>query len=511
MTTTTTAPANPTAVVLSGLTGWELTDAHAAAAHGLADRITRPCFGDWLTDAGRIGGCTQPVRLIGEVLTIGAGGQVLDRFHTDALPDRVLYKPCGTRRASLCPACAEVYRWDTYQLIKAGLAGGKGVPTTVAGHPAVFATLTAPSFGVVHHRVTNRSGTVKPCRPRRDKPTCPHGRALWCNHLHHEHDRRVGQPLCLDCYDHTHQAVWNYACPQLWDRTITRLRRLIRIQLGPTLAARVRVRYAKVAEVQARGVIHLHALIRVDGYDPDAILPPPTLRVDDLELPTLDGDALATLIRQSATSIGLRTPAHVDESDGWPIVWGQQLDTTVIRTGLPGDQLTERHVAGYLAKYATKTTEAAGAVIRRLTPNTIDTWANQHTHIGRLIDACWHIGRPDPHLHPDQQGDRPYRRIRTWAHMLGFRGHFATKSRRYSTTMSALRAARRPGNRTDPNRPRAYTRADADRDDDFDEETTLIIARWQYTGTGWLSTGDAALALMAANAARARRPAEPTH
>ena len=135
----------------------------------------------------------------------------------------------------------------------------------------MFATLTAPSFGVVHHRVTSRSGTLKPCRPRRDKPTCRHGRALWCNHLHHEHDRRIGQPLCLDCYDHTHQAVWNYACPQLWDRTITRLRRLIRHQLGPTLAARVRIRYAKVAEVQARGVIHLHALIRVDGYDPDRL------------------------------------------------------------------------------------------------------------------------------------------------------------------------------------------------------------------------------------------------
>jgi hypothetical protein len=95
--------------------------------------------------------------------------------------------------------------------------------------------------------------------------------------------------------------------------------------------------------------------------------------------------------------------------------------------------------------------------------------------------------------------------------MLGFRGHFATKSRRYSTTMTALRAARRPGNRTDPNRPRAYTRADADRDDDLDEETTLLIARWQYTGTGWLTTGDAARALMAANAARARRPAQTTY
>jgi hypothetical protein len=51
------------------------------------------------------------------------------------------------RRASVCPPCAETYRADTYQLIRAGLVGGKGVPETVTGHPCVFATFTAPSFG----------------------------------------------------------------------------------------------------------------------------------------------------------------------------------------------------------------------------------------------------------------------------------------------------------------------------------------------------------------------------
>jgi hypothetical protein len=32
--------------------------------------------------------------------------------------------------------------------------------------------------------------------------------------------------------------------------------------------------------------------------------------------------------------------------------------------------------------------------------------------------------------------------LRKWAHMLGFRGHFLTKSRRYSTTFTAMRRAR---------------------------------------------------------------------
>ena len=34
----------------------------------------------------------------------------------------------------------------------ASFAGGKGIPETVAEHPAVFATFTAPSFGTVHSR-----------------------------------------------------------------------------------------------------------------------------------------------------------------------------------------------------------------------------------------------------------------------------------------------------------------------------------------------------------------------
>ena len=32
--------------------------------------------------------------------------------------------------------------------------------------------------------------------------------------------------------------------------------------------------------------------------------------------------------------------------------------------------------------------------------------------------------------------------MRKWAHMFGFGGHFSTKSRRYSTTLGKLRAAR---------------------------------------------------------------------
>jgi hypothetical protein len=119
------------------------------------------------------GGCLQPVLLRGRADHIdGATGELIHRYTTVHEPGGVLPIACKTRRASRCPPCAEVYRADTYQLIRAGLSGGKGVPATVAEHPCVFVTLTAPSFGPVHSR-REKDGRLLRCRPRRDSRTCP--------------------------------------------------------------------------------------------------------------------------------------------------------------------------------------------------------------------------------------------------------------------------------------------------------------------------------------------------
>src|SRR5262249_35709419 len=145
---------------------------------------------------------------------------------------------------------------------------------------------------------------------------------------------------------------------------------------------------------------------------------------------------------------------------------------------------------------------------RRISADTIAAYSNPRSHVGRLIAACWRLGRHDLTLPLSQQDQRPYARLRPWAHMLGFRGHFATKARRYSTTITAPPTAPRPGTRTDPARPHTLP-TDGHPIDQVDgiEETTLVITSWQYAGTGWRTTGDAALAAMAAAAARARRPA----
>jgi len=178
--------------------------------------------------------CTQPVRLHGQVDHLDqATGELLHRYSTATEPGRVLLMPCKTRRASRCPSCAETYRADTYQLIRAGLTGGKCVPATVAAHPCLFVTLTAPSFGAVHTR-RDKNGRPLPCRPRRAGGTCPHGRPLACNERHHTDDPRIGTPICADCYDYTGAVLFNATAPELWRRFTINLRRTLARMAGMT-------------------------------------------------------------------------------------------------------------------------------------------------------------------------------------------------------------------------------------------------------------------------------------
>jgi hypothetical protein len=187
----------------------------------------------------------------------------------------------------------------------------------------------------------------------------------------------------------------------------------------------VRVAHGKAAEYQARGAVHFHALLRLDGYDlaqPGQILSPPTcITIVDLD------DA----VRQAVTGTSFRTDSHPAQPGGWLIAWGDQLDIRVITLDGTG-AVTDLAVASYLAKYSTKGTEVTGHASARITPDTLDLYASASgTHTERLIDACWKIGQ-----HPD------HARLRRWAHMLGFGGHFLTKARRYSIRFGDLRQAR---------------------------------------------------------------------
>ena len=143
------------------------------------------------------------------------------------------------------------------------------------------------------------------------------------------------------------------------------------------------------------------------------------------------------------------------------------------RTDDPEQALTAEQVAGYLAKYSTKsatdTVDANG-----LNPH-LRRVEEVATEFAGLAEDAWAHAEIDVPLN-----DWPYGLLRKWAPSLGFRGHFATKSRRYSVTLGVLRRARR--------RAQALI-ADAQRDGrsidlaaieadllaDDEDETTLIV------------------------------------
>jgi hypothetical protein len=89
-----------------------------------------------------------------------------------------------------------------------------------------------------------------------------------------------------------------------------------------------------------------------------------------------------------------------------------------------------------------------------------------------------------------------------WAHMLGFRGHWSTKSRRYSTTFTVLRRARAAFAKRRRARDGIPLDAFGRREDD---QAVIVVASWVYVGSGYASEGERWLALSAAARARERR------
>jgi hypothetical protein len=323
-------------------------DALSFTDHEILTTATHPDFRAWLARMKHIGGCQHPVHLVGHTFTIEAGtGRVLAALTSDTQPHQRLTIACGNRRVSQCEPCARLHQGDTYHLIAAGLAGGKSVPEAVRTHPRVFVTFTAPSFGPVHRHAPGQA-----CRPRRDAPTCPHGRSLACTDHHTDDDPIIGSPLCADCYDYKSAVLFNAHTRDLWQRLHRNLyedlastRGMSRTKMRRTL----RVSYAKVAEWQRRGNIHFHAVMRFDGPDGPAELPP-VWASTGLLINTVRSAAR----RVAFTVPGIRTVLR----------FGRQLDIRPISPGRTGDDLTERAVASYIAKYVTKS-EVAGVTVAR--------------------------------------------------------------------------------------------------------------------------------------------------
>jgi hypothetical protein len=352
----------------------------------------------------------------------------------------------------------------------------------------VFATVTAPSFGPVHGR---RDNTGR-CHPHVAGPVrCQHGRPRTCQVRHTADDPALGQPLCGDCYDYGSHLVWQWWSTELWKRFTIKLRRLVAQNLGVPenrLAKVATVQYAKVAEYQLRGLVHFHALFRLDGpKTSDGFAPAPS---------AIDAAVMARLVRQAAATVRLTVPGVDADDRNRVLAFGQQLDARPVRfsrrTDDPERALTPEQVAGYLAKYVTKSVTDSG--------NTDDP---HHARI-RAVARSLH-SRAISAKQPSEEG--PYDLLGKWAHMLGFRGHFATKSRRYSITMRPLRRARRRAQALiaesrASGRPLDLAALEADLLADDEDETTLVIGEWTYAGSSWPSEAQRVLANAAAARAR---------
>jgi hypothetical protein len=467
-----------------------LGDLLPATVAEMGRRAARPDFDRWAAQAQGCGHCARPIRLRGSSTTHTAAGRLVEAYDARQEPDGVAYVRCGNRRAAVCPSCSHEYQGDMWHLLYAGTAGGiKDVPESVAGHPLDFVTLTAPSFGGVH---TTR-GPGRPCHPRGRRPNfCPHGRPEHCPRVHRDDDPDLGAPLCPDCYDYAGQVAFNWWAPELWRRFTITLRRRLADRLGiprTRLGEHVKVNFAKVAEFQRRGVVHFHALVRLDG--PGDNYPAPALDVTAEQL----GDA----IRIAAAEASVTTDPYERGGPMWGLRFGAQIDVrpvhgTAQRDASAGPMHPEM-VAAYIAKYATKAAEDFGLSPQRIHPLTDLNGLPVTDHIRRLLATAVQIGSaaaatPAP----------AWSKLTRWLHMLGFRGHFATKSRRYSVTLGRLRAERRSWRR----RHTADRRPDLE-DQDLEETTLLVTGSWEFVGLGWLTTGDAALAASAAARAREHR------
>jgi hypothetical protein len=435
--------------------------------------LVGPEFRAWLRQMERLGGCASPVYLVGHSITRDRGtGEVLHVFTSASQPYGRYAVGCRNRRESVCLPCSYLHHGDTYQLVVAGLAGGKGVPAEVASHPRVFVTLTAPSFGAVH-RLADPENPAARCRARRDGGVCAHGVSGACYARHVEGDALAGAPLCGGCYDYAGAVLWNASLGRLWNRFVERVRRELAKRAGIAvrdLSAHARVSFAKVAEYQRRGSVHLHAVIRCDG-------------------PGGPGDpapswASAALLGEAARAAGawVRVRLAVPGGGERVLSFGGQLDVQEITPGGALDGLSDQAVAAYIAKYVTKG-DIPGLVLpnRLRSARQIEATPGLTEHARTLMRTCFALN-----WEPAFEALR----LVLWAHQLGFRGHVLTKSRVYSTTYGALRGVRA-----------AFRRPDA-----FDPQATETERDWRFDRVGH-SPGQAAVVAGIAHGVQAARDA----
>lgn len=237
-----------------------------------------------------------------------------------------------------------------------------------------------------------------------------------------------------------------------------------------------------MAEFQERGCVHFQSLIRVDGSK---------LNGEFAEAPSgMTSEVLQKAAISAAQSIKVISLPITNEDPPRLLRFGKKIDVKIVTNErMTSSKLSAQTVAGYIAKYSTKSADSTFSE------------GKQNAHYYRLMSCVQEIGNnPDAHS--------SYGLLRKWVKELGFRGHFATKSRSYSITLGRLRLARNRFRLLAQSR-HAEKIKELDKSalsvlllsDELEEELPIVIGDWQFISAGWANRADKELAMAAAQAA----------
>lgn len=343
-----------------------------------------------------VGECSNPVTLRRTVTNHKTG----TRFSTDHA------KRCGTRIEAKCPSCSSLYRGDAIQVIRHGLIN------QATNTPMLFTmlTFTAPGaeiFGATHTRHISKHGRVQRCA---------------CRSYHNENDRHLGTPINPNTYDYEAAAKFNANASRLFAVTMQKLSRLHGRKL----------KFVRVMEYQARGLIHIHALV----------LGPITQR--SLELVVRGGT-------------GLRSKRKIAPATSGGFTWGPECKADVICGDTPG-----RAIA-YLMKvihYALKDTGSGecrnshhGSAMADAAEATLDCDGSIYDCRHGSREFVYEVETVDTNtgevLIEERTGrfqgkkvEHNCRRHRRAITGWGFRGHVLAKSRNWGCTFREVRERR---------------------------------------------------------------------
>jgi hypothetical protein len=245
-----------------------------------------------------------------------------------------------------------------------------------------------------------------------------------------------------------------------------------------------------------RAVVHYHTLIRLDSTHDNA-------STNAESTPDVSPIELAALVHQAANQV--RLPVTVDTAAGTAAAPSLQAEVRMLRFGAQIDTQPliaaadnakpglARGVAAYLAKYTTKSLAEFGIAARRISPAAIgELHIPAHTRV--ILSTLAKLATLPGNA-----------AMLGWVHTLGYRGHITTKSRRYSVTMTALRAARHHWRARRADKPEAVGfQSDSHTEQEFSSIADKL-SDWRIDGAGLRDDGERLLVHTAAHQARQHR------